>query len=185
MGKLFVIRHGETEYNRLKLFMGQANPELNKNGLKQAESLGKKAKKLSIDLILSSTKIRCKQTAKIVNKYLDKEIIYDRRLVERNIGVYKGLTEKEVKDKYQGSFKNDIVKIYNETPPKGESANHVQKRVFAAMRDVIRKFPDKRILVITHGYTARMINKFFNPNISERDFFKFAIKKTNMKEFKY
>jgi len=181
MGILYITRHGETEYNRLGLLMGRKDIGLNENGIKQARELGKKAKKLNIDFILSSSRIRARQTAEIVKSYIHKPIKIDSRLIERDIGVYEGLTMKEVEEKFQKGYSGDMA--YNKTPPSGESVQKVQKRIFSAIEDLKNKYPNKTILIISHSFITRMINKYFNPKISSDEFFNFTLKNAEIKKF--
>jgi len=184
MAILYIARHGETEYNRLGLFMGQKDIDINDNGIAQAHELGKKVKSLGIDFILSSSLLRAKRTAEIINSYIRKEVKIDSRLIERNVGIYEGLTIQKVQEKFQKEYKDDIIKVYNEVPPGGESANDVQKRVFAVLEELKTNYPDKKILVITHSFIAKIINKYFNPAISAKEFFDFHLNNTDIKKFR-
>jgi len=180
---LYITRHGETEYNRLGLFIGQKDIDINENGIAQAHELGKKVKSLNIDFILSSSLSRARQTAEIVNDYIHRDIRTDKRLIERNVGAYEGLTMQELREKFQKGYSDDIVKVYNEVPPGGESAGDVQKRVFAALEELKINYPDKKILIITHSFITKIINKYFNPNISAKEFFDFHLNNTDIKKF--
>lgn len=183
MGILYIARHGETDQNRQGLLMGQKDVGLNEKGIAQAHELGKKVKNLDIDLIISSSMIRAVQTANIVNIYINKTVKVDPRLIERNIGVYDGLTLKEVQKRFQKGYTSEMA--YNKTPPGGENAQEVQNRVFAAIYDFKKNYPDKKILVITHSFIVRMINKYFNPDISTEDFFNFTLKNVEVRDFRF
>lgn len=183
MGILYIARHGETEKNREGLLLGQKDVELNETGIKQAHELGKKMEKLNIDLIISSSMTRAKQTAEIINGYIHKTVKIEPRLIERNIGVYDGLTLKEVQEKFQKGYTSKMA--YNKTPPDGESSQEVQERVFAVMDELKKNCHDKNILIISHSFIIRMINKYFNPNISADDFFNFTLKNVEVREFKF
>ncbi len=164
--------------------MGRNNDAgLNENGMLQAHELGKKVRGLDIDAIVSSPLLRAHETAEIINNYIHKVIELDPRLEERNIGVYEGLTLKEVHEKYQKGYDSDMA--YNKTPPGGESSEEVRKRVSAAIGDVIKKYPDKKVLIVAHSFIIRMINKYFHPNISADDFFEFTLKNVEIREFTF
>lgn len=181
-GVIYVARHGETEKNRAGLLLGQKDVELNETGIEQAHELGKRMKKLNIDLIVSSPMIRAKQTAEIVNSYVHKTLKVEPRLKERNIGVYEGLTLSEVQERYQKGYTSEMA--YNKKPPNGESSQEVQERVFAAIDELKKNNPNKNILIISHSFIIRMINKYFNPNITADDFFDFTLKNAEVREFK-
>jgi len=73
--KLYLVRHGQTEYNELFLYQHD-NVELSDLGVRQAEILAKRLSKIPIDLIYSSTLKRAKDTTKIINQTINKKIVY-------------------------------------------------------------------------------------------------------------
>ena len=72
---IYIVRHGETNYNKQNLFQGLTNIPLNSNGKKQAEELAEDIKSININYIYSSPLKRAIQTANIINKYFSKDII--------------------------------------------------------------------------------------------------------------
>ena len=80
--KLYLARHGQTEYNAMSLHQ-HGDVELSELGIKQAKVLAKRFSKIPIDLIYSSPMTRAKKTAEIINKNLKKEIIYTDFLKEK------------------------------------------------------------------------------------------------------
>ena len=104
MGKLILVRHGQTEMNAQSLYFGKLNPPLNDLGINQAYEAKNKLLNIDYDIIYSSPLERARQTAEICN-YLDKEIIYDSRLEEINFGIFEGLTFKEISEQYPNEVK--------------------------------------------------------------------------------
>jgi probable phosphoglycerate mutase len=93
MKKLYFVRHGQSEMNLAGRFAGTLNTLLTPEGKKQAKIAGKKAKKLNIDLIISSPLSRAHETAKIIAKeinYPEGKIELNPLLAERNYGVMEG-----------------------------------------------------------------------------------------------
>ncbi len=124
-------------------------------------------------IIISPTK-RTRETANILNtKKIP--IIESPNFLERNMGVYEGLTKEEAKILYPDLWNSNITRIYDKAPTNGETMREVESRVFSNL-DEIKKGTIENILIVTHAFTSKMINKYFNPNISEQDFFKFIIK---------
>ena len=80
--KLYLVRHGQTEYNELSLHQ-HSNVELSDLGVKQAEILAKRFSKIPIDLIYSSTLKRAKDTTEIINRIINKKIVYLDSLKEK------------------------------------------------------------------------------------------------------
>ena len=104
MGKLILIRHGQTEMNAQNLYFGKLNPPLNDLGIEQASMVKEKLSNIVYDCIYSSPLERARETAEICN-YLNKEIIYDNRLEEINFGAFEGLTFKEISKKFPNEVK--------------------------------------------------------------------------------
>ena len=178
---LYVVRHGETEENSKGILLGWRDVELNNKGKKEARLLGKKLQKEKIDIIFSSPLKRAQQTAEIISQYLKKQIKLDKRLMERNLGIFEGLPKREFFEKFQKGFDSEMA--YHTTPPGGESAKEVQKRVFSFLEEIKKKYPNKKILIVTHSFVSKMINKYFYPELSAKEFFSFQLKTGEIKKF--
>ena len=153
----FLLRHGETIYQTdfKKLTYPTSNPKLEKppigltkKGKEEITTLFHKIKKLKIDLIFCSDLQRAKETAEIVAKELDLEIIFDRRLRDVNLGVFHGKPKEEffrafpapeMKERFYKKLKN------------GESWLDVRERVLKFVREIDKKYKGKKILIISHG----------------------------------
>ena len=93
--KIYAIRHGETDWNKLKKAQGQTDIELNKNGINQALQAKEIIQKLDIDLVIASPLKRARKTAEIIcdGKF---DIIFDTRLQERSFGKFEGTSSDEM-----------------------------------------------------------------------------------------
>ena len=87
--KLYIVRHGKTDWNIMGLLQGQTNIELNEEGINDARKLSKEINLNEIDLCISSSLERAKQTAEILTNNKIK-IISDNMIVERGFGDYEG-----------------------------------------------------------------------------------------------
>lgn len=153
--KLYAIRHGETDWNKLKKAQGKTDIELNENGISQALIAREIIQKLNIDLIISSPLKRASKTAELVAD--DKiKIIFDNRLEERGFGNLEGTNTEEIcwQDLYncEKNLSNDNI----------EPVNYLLKRVNSILEEVKEKYSDKSILLVTHGGTLRAINACIN-----------------------
>ena len=154
--KLYVIRHGNTDSNRLDIYNGKLlNEDINNIGIKQAQEASKKIKNLNLDLIICSPLLRTRHTCDIINSNKIK-VIYDDRIEERNCGV---LTNTKIDNFYYTEYWNyySKVKIDNlETVPE------LFKRVNLFLDELKKKYKDEKILLVTHGGISRAIYWFFN-----------------------
>lgn len=144
---IYIVRHGETNWNLEGRCQGWMDTELNQTGLKQAEKLAKKLSNLNFDVCFSSTQKRAIQTAQII--YHGK-IIVDQRIRERGKGELEGRTDvKEI-------IKQQKIDYYNPSENRYgiEKFTDFQNRICAFWNDVLKKHVGKNVLVVTHGGTA-------------------------------
>ncbi len=159
---LYVVRHGETDWNKIQRLQGNKDISLNKNGIEQVKNIREEIKNYKIDLIFCSTLKRAKQTADIINEYLNCEIIYTDALKERYYGNFEGTTKNEyTKDiKIQSGliFNYNVNIKYKGIEPIKDFCNRVWNFL-----DVLKtKYNDKNILLVTHGGTIAIINTYLN-----------------------
>ena len=146
----FILRHGQTIYQAEQRGIIYPWPEvspilLTKEGEKQAKEAAEELGKKNIDLIYSSDASRTRQTAGIVNKEIEVEIILDPRLRDIDLGIHKGHPVEE----YWQSFSNQEEKLFKR-PPQGESWDDVRKRMVGFLEEIDKKHKDKRILIVSH-----------------------------------
>lgn len=121
--KLFLIRHGQTDWNIKGKIQGSCDIELNHTGIKQAEELSNKVleNKYKFSKIYSSPQRRAVKTAEILSKVTNIEYISTEGLEEINFGEWEGLSWAEVKGKYPTEYDEWYINRRYAKPPKGES----------------------------------------------------------------
>ena len=135
MHTIYLVRHGQTEWNSSGFYQGFTNVQLNQTGIIQAEAVAKELTSVHFDSIISSDLDRARITAeKILG---DRQIPFktDERLREINFGDWEGLTYDQIEAKWPQSIytmyrRPDEVKISN-----GESFQDVQERAWQAVTD--------------------------------------------------
>jgi len=146
----FILRHGETPYqaerkNTIYPWPEQEPILLTEKGIRQIESVAQKLKNEKIDLIFSSDVPRAKQTAEIVAKELGLAINFDKRLRDINFGVYAGGPRR----KFYLTFPNPVDRFHR-APRGGENLLACQKRMVAVLKEIDRKYEDKKVLIVGH-----------------------------------
>jgi uncharacterized phosphatase len=146
-----LIRHGETDWNRLGKLQGKTDIPLNATGIKQAEACGLHLSSSNWDLIVSSPLKRAKQTADIINKRLKLPIRYIEALQERSFGEAEGLTPQE-RERYfpDGNY------------PGKEDWNAFQARVIKEIESLQHNYSEKKVLLVVHGAVINMILSTFS-----------------------
>ncbi|PIS41151.1 MAG: histidine phosphatase family protein [Candidatus Kerfeldbacteria bacterium CG08_land_8_20_14_0_20_42_7] len=179
---LYIVRHGETDYNKQGRYLGRTDISLSSDGIRQAKELTMEVKGFPVDVVISSPLKRTMEMAHIIAP--DKDIVKDDHFIERSIGVYEGLTKQEAKNKYPDLYGRNITRIFNEAPPHGETIKQVQERVFEGINELKQKYQGKNILLVSHAFIAKVINKYFHPDLSDEDFFKFVLPLAGIAKYK-
>lgn len=147
MGRLILVRHGQSELNRDGIFYGQLDPELTEKGRQQAVDAKEILKELHYDEVHTSDLIRARETAEIIN-YKDVPLTITRELRELNFGIFEGMSYDEILKKYpeEEQLWREQWQEYNyET---GESVKELQERTVAYLEEKLHEKRD--ILVVAH-----------------------------------
>ncbi len=146
--KLFIVRHGETDWNTKKLLQGHSDTNLNNLGKIQAEKLVKGLEKYHIDKIYCSDLKRCKQTiAPFLKLHKEIPIEYTSEIRERNFGKFEGKSKEEI----MNGFNNKDHTMNTIKIPGVESFLEVKKRMHNFVKKLFEKEKGKNILLVTHG----------------------------------
>lgn len=150
--KLYLVRHGETDWNQKSRIQGQTDTPLNNHGREQAQELAEKLEQedLNIRCIYSSPQQRAYETAQIIGQKLSISPIAHQGLEEICMGKWEGYTWKQVKEEfpeeYQVWYTN---RRYQETPD-GESYQQLLDRLLPALADILGK-ETENTLIVTHS----------------------------------
>ena len=177
---IYLVRHGQTDWNFTRKIQGQLDIPLNETGRKEAVACAKQLLSFKIDEIISSDLSRAKETAKIINDFLSLPISFDSRLREMNFGTLQGVSSADISE--------ETWDVFNQTPQQfnAEAKADVYKRVKSFFHDVD---DTKNTLVVTHGGFIRMTKYFLvSPNSfdsaeCEKFFREFKIKNTEIFSF--
>ncbi|AUG58347.1 alpha-ribazole phosphatase [Acetivibrio saccincola] len=157
MLELILIRHGQTDSNKRRTYVGWTDVELNEEGIRQARNLKEKLKNLSVDKIYSSPLKRARKTAEIINENFNLDIHYDNNLKERNFGIWDDLTDDEIKKLNEKEY-NAWQKDWKNYPVKGgESGMDSYERVIKFTENILNSFDSGRILIVSHLGTIRFM----------------------------
>jgi len=152
---LIAVRHGETESNAARRFIGQGDSPLSALGRKQAAALGERLRDEAIDRIHASDLGRAADTAREMARHHSMDPVFDERLRERHYGALEGLSFEESKERFPEVFAA-FDRFETDVPiPEGESAQQVRDRISAFVRDSITSQAGQAHLVVCHGGIVR------------------------------
>ncbi len=157
MPRLLFVRHGLTEFNTARRFMGFSDVELNPAGHRQAASLRDALAAETFDAVYSSDLKRTMQTAEIVTSGRDFEIVACPELRECDYGCCEGLTFSEIGEQYP-----EVAALCaNFTPelecPEGENFQGFQARTCDFLKRLEKHQPSETVLVVSHGGPLKVL----------------------------
>jgi broad specificity phosphatase PhoE len=155
--KVYLIRHGETEWNIIGRWQGILDAPLNEIGQEQARKLAAYLGKEKIEAIYTSDLSRAADTAQVLAHALKLSPIVDKRLRELDIGVFQGLTKPEILQKYPQEFEAFTAHPFDYRIPQGESRQQLQERMLEAWQDLISREGVHEIAIVTHGGAIKML----------------------------
>ena len=155
--RLLLARHGETDWNRLGRWQGQADPPLNDSGRRQALALGASLKTSVLAAVYSSTLKRASETAQVVAAQHRLNVCRDPRLNEIDLGDWEGLTRKEISVRYADLLRAWEADPCSVRPPHGETIADLEERVLAVMREIARAYPGETVCVVGHKISNGVI----------------------------
>ncbi len=152
MNDLWLIRHGETDWNIERRFQGSSDRRLNATGQAQARTLVARLRAERFDAIYASDLARVKETAALALAEHPQQtsIQEDARLREIDFGIFEGLTFDEIRAQYPEELAT-WEKDRDKSPHGGDTLSAVIARVDAFLQDVLVSHPDGRVLVFGHG----------------------------------
>lgn len=161
--KIYSTRHGQTDYNKKDWILGVTDLELNETGTEQAHSLAEKVAEMgNVDIIIASPMKRALKTAQIVAEASGIEVVTDERLREWDYGSYEGMHRSA--DGFAQNKRDFGVKMGGS----GESLLQLAHRVYSALDDIIERYKEKTVLIVSHGGICRVIETYFNNMTTEQ-----------------
>lgn len=154
---IYLIRHGQTEYNREGRLQGQSDSALTEVGRGQARHCAALlSARVRAPVIWSSPLARAAETARLVALELPADAPrLDARLAEASFGLWEGLTRPEIEARWPGIRKRHPPREWKLHAPGGEDIGHLTTRLGAALEDA--KAHPGDVILVSHGIAGRLI----------------------------
>ena len=166
---IYLVRHGETDWNLFRKTNGVTDTFLNQTGIAQSKLQAENLKNLSFDTCFCSPRTRARQTCEIIYKNL---IVLDDRLAEINFGEFEGKDETDVEVRKQ------IAEAIMSGDKGTESFKDFMKRCCDFCDMIVEKYDRKNVLIVTHAGNTRVIDYYFKGKPGDYNFNKPTIIKT-------
>jgi len=156
---LILIRHGETLWNTQLRMQGTLDSDLTPKGESQIRALGEFMSEVPFDFLYCSDSGRARKTAEAINKYTGHTLNFDKRLREKNLGIFEGLTSEEARERNPETFQLFKTAGANYVIDQGESTKQLLDRALEAIENIRQRHPHKVVVLITHGGVVRVLMK--------------------------
>lgn len=155
MTQIILVRHGQTPWNKDKIFRGTYDIPHNDTGQEEARLTGEWLKGEAIHAAYCSPLSRARDTAEAIARHHGLTVEDLPGLIDLNYGEWQGLPLAEVKVKYADLYRQwetapDTVRF-----PGGETLEEVRRRTWAAVAEVVQRHPGQTVLLAAH----RVVNK--------------------------
>ncbi|HUV05705.1 MAG TPA: histidine phosphatase family protein [Armatimonadota bacterium] len=157
MAKVFLIRHGEVDWNRQNAYIGSTDLPLNPMGQAQARQLADYLRTKKISAIYSSSLIRAVQTAETIAERLGVAVNICPELREVDYGEWEGVPESEVRERYPDFYPAWRANPLEVRTPGGETFGELRDRVLPAFIQLAQAHPNQNTAIIAHKSTNRVI----------------------------
>jgi broad specificity phosphatase PhoE len=145
--KIYLIRHGQTDWNIQGRFQGREDIELNENGIYQARECGKAIKGETFKAVITSPLSRARKTAEIIAESVSADqIIIDEGIIERDFSKVSGMTPKEREAFYASGEADDK-----------EPWEDLCKRMLSCIKKYAEKFSGHNIIMVSHGASINSV----------------------------
>lgn len=155
MKSVYIIRHGSTKLNHEDKLRGWSDVPLSDKGKEEVRATARKLKDSGIQIIISSDLTRAQETAHEISKETGAPVKTTMGLRPWNVGIFTGQDSKDTHPKLKEYATKPNVSI-----PKGESFNSFKNRFIDELEDVLKKYKDKEIALVTHHRGERLIKSW-------------------------
>lgn len=178
MSRIYLVRHGETDWNKEDRCQGCIDIDLNSEGVRQAEFVAQRLVNEEIHALYCSNLKRAYRTAQIIAKALNLSITRSEALNEISFGDWEGLTFEEIRNRHDYDYNTWRLSPHTANFPGEGSLANVKKRVMKYVDEIISQNEGKNILIVSHGGVIKLIilgllgigleayNKFYIANTS-------------------
>ena len=157
MTKFILVRHGETEWNRIERFRGRADLSLNENGMKQAEAAAFALKGRRVAALYASPMKRTLQTAEPISRELGVPVTPTEGLIDINYGDWQGLSPEEAAEKDSVMYGKWLDSPHEVHFPNGESLQIVRDRVVAAVHEIAPDYDRQTVVLVSHKVVCQVL----------------------------
>jgi len=152
---IYLVRHGQTAWNKEEVFRGRTDIPLDETGLREAELAAEYFRPIHLQAIYSSPLSRARQTAQKIAQFHALDVQPLDGIIDMSFGSWEGRSLREVEERDEAHFRQWREQPHLVKLPGGETLDEVRARAMAALGEVISEHPERTVVLVSH----RVINK--------------------------
>jgi broad specificity phosphatase PhoE len=181
---LYLIRHGETDWNLERRCQGFSDSPLNETGLRQAEATARHLSDEKIDAVYSSSLRRAHEMARMIAEHHKVSVQTSDALRELNQGEFEGLTFPELLENHAEFLQQWLRDPADLRIPAGESMRELQARAWAELEEIVKKHNDGNVVVVSHNLCiATLLCQIMNLDLADFRRIQLDVATINIVEF--
>ncbi len=157
MTTIYLVRHGQTAWNKEEIFRGRTDVPLDETGLKQAERVGEYFREVEIRAVYSSPLSRAWQTAEGIARIHNLEVETLPGIIDMSFGNWEGHAHQEIQKMDPETYRLWKEQPHRVTLPGGEGLDQVRTRAMAALEEVIDKNPRVIVVLVSHRVITKVL----------------------------
>lgn len=157
MSRLVLIRHGQTDWNVEGRWQGQADPPLSERGREEARRVARELRQFEFAALYSSDLRRALETAQIIDVRIGMTVIPEPRFREIHLGKWQEMLSVDIEAQYRDEFRRWHDSPSSTHPPGGEDIPALAARVLQAVNEIITRYPNQRVGIVTHELPIAVI----------------------------
>ena len=153
---IFLVRHGQTEWNAVQRMQGRLNSDLNERGREQADAHGRLLRGMGIEAVFCSPLGRARQTSEIMGRYVTAPVTYDDRIVEWDCGDWSGHLRSEVIERWGEEYAALLADPFHYRGPNCENYPDMFDRARPFVQEVL-VHEARSVAIVSHGMIGKVM----------------------------
>lgn len=156
--RVFLVRHGQTEWNATRRFQGHHDVPLSAAGVRQAERLALRLAGEPLSAVYTSDLLRAFETARVIaSRHAGIAALPLKELREIDMGEWEGKTFDEIRDTAPCAAVKWLEDTVNNPIPGGESYAQLRDRVVPRVLELVQAHPDSSICIVSHAGPVKLL----------------------------
>ena len=157
MTQIYLVRHGQTQWNKEQVFRGTTDVPLNESGQEEARLTGEALRDRPIRAVYTSPLVRASETAAAIARIHGLEVQTLQGLTDLSFGEWQGVPHSTVMERYPDLYRQWLEEPHRVTFPGGDDITTLQSRAVKAVKETASSHPEQTIVMVSHRVVNRVL----------------------------